>query len=98
MFYIISFQSVEIHKTTRDSQGNEETTITRQMGDKQYTVTTRRDKSGKEERIEDMVNMDEKDIDGFLGIWNRPKLPPPPSPSHSHDDPNRYFPFDKYFK
>lgn len=65
--------------------------ITRQVGDKQYSVTTRKTKDGKEERIEDIVNMDEKDVSHFLNQWQRPRHEPP------HDDPNRYFPFDKFF-
>lgn len=59
------------------------------MGDKQYTVTTKRTKDGKEEKIEDMVNLDEKDVSKFLDTWSQPL---------SREDPNKNFPFDKFFK
>lgn len=51
--------SVEQHKTVRDSEGNEEITVTRQIGDKKYTVVTKKDKTGAETKIEDLYNMDE---------------------------------------
>lgn len=53
--------SVEQHKTVRDSEGNEETTVTRQIGDKVHTVVSKRAKDGTEEKTEDIVNMNESE-------------------------------------
>jgi len=53
--------SVESSRKVTDSEGNEVTTTTRKLGDKEYTVTKRRDKQGKEEIQETMVNMAEED-------------------------------------
>ncbi|XP_018324576.1 uncharacterized protein LOC108736600 [Agrilus planipennis] len=52
---------VETHRTVRDQEGNEETTITQKFGDKEYTVTTRVDKNGHKEIEENMVNIDESE-------------------------------------
>lgn len=38
--------SVEQHRTVRDSEGNEETTITQQFGDNTRTVVIKKDKNG----------------------------------------------------
>lgn len=38
-----------------------------------------------------MVNLDEKELSQFLNTWQKPSLPQP-------EDPNRNFPFDKFFK
>lgn len=54
--------TVEQHKTVRDSEGNEEITVTRQIGDKKYTVVTKKDKTGAETKIEDLYNMDESEF------------------------------------
>lgn len=68
--------SVEIHRTVRDSKGNEETTVTRQKGDQSYTVTIHRDPSGAEERTETLHNLEEQDLDDFKKKWfeqNQPR-------------------------
>lgn len=49
--------SVEIQKIVRDNRGNEERTITRKIGDKEHTITIKKDKEGREERTEDLINM-----------------------------------------
>jgi hypothetical protein len=67
--------SIETHHTVRDNQGNEETTITRKIGDKEHSITKRRDKDGKEEIIENFVNLDEKDVKEFFPKQDR--LPEP---------------------
>jgi hypothetical protein len=51
--------SVEEHRTVRDTNGNEETTVTRQIGDKKHTITTKKAKDGSEEQTENIINMDE---------------------------------------
>ncbi|KAL1491132.1 hypothetical protein ABEB36_011774 [Hypothenemus hampei] len=58
--------SVETHRTVRDSEGNEETTVTRKMGEKEYTIIKKRDKEGKEEIHENMINMTEQDKPSFF--------------------------------
>lgn len=57
---------METQRTVRDHEGNEETTITRKQGDKEYSIVKKRDKDGKEETIENLVNLDEKEVDRFL--------------------------------
>jgi hypothetical protein len=49
---------VEHHCTVRDSQGNEEITVTKQIGDESYSVTTRTDSRGEKQKIENFVNID----------------------------------------
>lgn len=51
--------SVEVQKIVRDNIGNEERTITKKIGDKEHTITIKRDKDGREERTENFVNMDD---------------------------------------
>lgn len=53
--------SVEIQKVVRDNSGNEERTITRKFGDKEHTVIIKRDSEGREERTENLINMDSND-------------------------------------
>ncbi|XP_067878808.1 HCLS1-associated protein X-1 [Heterodontus francisci] len=63
--------TVEERRVTRDSEGNEETRITRAQGEQSYTTVTRRDPQGKEERTEQMVNMDDRDLQRFAERWER---------------------------
>jgi len=51
--------SVEKKQVIKDNAGNEETVISREMGDKTYVVTIRKDKNGIETRSENLINMDE---------------------------------------
>jgi hypothetical protein len=55
---LLVLQTVEHHHTVRDSQGNEEITVTRQIGDKRYSVTTRIDSKGEKRQIENFVNIE----------------------------------------
>ncbi|XP_044268256.1 uncharacterized protein LOC123013647 isoform X2 [Tribolium madens] len=64
--------SIETHRTVRDNEGNEETTITRISGDKEYSITKRKDKEGKEEIIENLVNLDESEKDKFFPQQRKP--------------------------
>ncbi|XP_049802552.1 HCLS1-associated protein X-1 [Schistocerca nitens] len=67
--------SVEHHKTVRDNQGNEETIVTRQIGDKKYTVITHTDANGVIKRSESFQNMDEGEVEEFKKKWNiKPEL------------------------
>ncbi|XP_072405093.1 HCLS1-associated protein X-1 isoform X2 [Chiloscyllium punctatum] len=63
--------SVEERRVTRDAEGNEETTVTRAQGKQSYTTVTRRDAQGKEERTEEMVNMDDSDRQRFAEHWEQ---------------------------
>ncbi|CAH0557489.1 unnamed protein product [Brassicogethes aeneus] len=85
--------SVEIHKTVRDNQGNEETTITKKLGDKEYTLIKKKDSSGKEEIIENFVNMKESEKDS---LFNKPLVDNKPPQLGS--GPYNGFPFDNFFK
>lgn len=58
-FYVIFKQKIEQKKTVRDSSGREETTVTRTLGDKSHTLTTRVDPSGIPETTETFTNIDE---------------------------------------
>ncbi|KAK7872989.1 hypothetical protein R5R35_004293 [Gryllus longicercus] len=60
---------IEHHKSVRDSSGNEEVTVTRSIGGQSYTITTKTDAQGKQERIENFVNMDEGDLKEFEKKW-----------------------------
>ncbi|KAF2899928.1 hypothetical protein ILUMI_06267 [Ignelater luminosus] len=82
--------TIETHRTVRDQQGNEETTVTRRQGDKEYSITTRTDKDGQKEIVENLVNMDENDKDAFLKATEPYGVPPKKPP------PN-WFPFDRFF-
>ncbi|KAL3866736.1 hypothetical protein ACJMK2_044016 [Sinanodonta woodiana] len=59
----------EIKQTVRDSSGNEETTVTRTIGDQSHIVTIK-DKNGQRETVETFQNMDEKDIANFNAQWD----------------------------
>ena len=52
-------QRIEEKRTVRDSSGREETTVTRTIGDKSHSVTTRVDPSGIPETTETFTNVDE---------------------------------------
>ncbi|XP_044752480.1 uncharacterized protein LOC123312226 [Coccinella septempunctata] len=60
--------SMEIHKTIHDNQGNQETTITKRIGDKEHTIIKRIDASGKEEVIENFVNIQQKDASNVVPL------------------------------
>lgn len=51
--------TLEQKQIIKDGEGNEETIITKEVGDKKYVVTTKRDKYGVETKSEDLINMDE---------------------------------------
>nr|XP_022329338.1 HCLS1-associated protein X-1-like [Crassostrea virginica] len=63
---------IEEKRTVRDSSGREETTVTRTIGDKSHSVTTRVDPSGIPETTETFTNVDEDDKKGFDNKWKRP--------------------------
>lgn len=51
--------TVQKKQVIRDNEGNEETIISKEMGDKTYVVTVRKDKNGVETRSEDLINMND---------------------------------------
>lgn len=51
--------TIEKKQVIRDSKGNEETIVSREIGDKRYVVTTKKDKNGVETKSEDLFNIDE---------------------------------------
>lgn len=67
---------IEQKKTVRDSSGREETTVTRTMGDKSHTVTTRVDQSGIPETVETFTNIDEDKKKDFDSNWKHPSTSP----------------------
>ncbi|KAG5884765.1 hypothetical protein JTB14_029245 [Gonioctena quinquepunctata] len=81
--------SVETHRTVRDNEGNEETSICHRIGTKEYCVIKKRDTSGKEEITEQFVNMKESEKD----IFSKPK-----ASGSVMDGPSGLFPFDRFFK
>lgn len=50
--------TMEEKRTVTDSQGNTETTIKYQLGDKTRTIVTKRNKDGVETQTESFVNVD----------------------------------------
>lgn len=65
--------TMEEHCTVKDSSGNEVTTVRKSVGDQSYTVTLYKDKEGINEKIQDFVNLDEKDIPEFQERWHKIK-------------------------
>lgn len=51
--------TIEKKQIIKDSEGNEETIVSREIGDKKYVITTKKDKDGVETKSEDLINMDE---------------------------------------
>lgn len=84
--------SVEQHRTIRDSEGNEETTVTRKIGDKTHTIITKKDKNGVEIKTEDLINMNENELQDFEKKWK-------PITESKYDEKSlTYFPWHKFFK
>jgi len=51
--------TIEQKQIFRDGEGNQQIVISKEIGDKKYVVTTRKDKNGIETKSEDLFNMDE---------------------------------------
>lgn len=54
-----------------DKNGNKETTVNHKFGEKEYTITTKVDKNGKQEVIENFVNIDENEAKNLMARTNR---------------------------
>nr|CAD7432421.1 unnamed protein product [Timema monikensis] len=94
----IEHMSVEHHRTVRNNQGHEETTVTRQIGDQSHSLTTQTDRNGVQQRVEKFVNLDEGKLDEFENKWNKQYQPAAPKLSDDETRPHNWFPFDKFFK
>ncbi|CAG9772025.1 unnamed protein product [Ceutorhynchus assimilis] len=79
--------SFETQKTVTDSEGNQETTVTKKQGEKEYTIIKKRDRDGKEEVHENMINMTEDEKYLFGNKKN-----------NSNNPSSRSDLFDKFFK
>lgn len=64
-----TFQSSET-QILKDIQGTQEITVTQRVGDKEYTVVKKRDKDGKEEIVETMINMNDGDKSFINSFFN----------------------------
>lgn len=51
--------TIEQKQVIRDSEGNEEMIVSKEIGDKKYVITTKKDKNGIETKSEDLINIDE---------------------------------------
>lgn len=65
--------TIEEHRTVKDSSGKEVTTVRKSIGDQSYSVTLHMDKEGINEKKEDFVNLDEKDVPDFQERWHKIK-------------------------
>lgn len=84
--------TIEEHRTIRDGEGNEETIVSKQIGDKKYVITTKRDKNGVETKTEDLINIDESEMKNFEQKWGSPFVYNNRSSSILN-----YFPWEKFF-
>eukprot|EP00112_Aurelia_sp_Birch-Aquarium-sp1_P011953 Seg251.2 transcript_id=Seg251.2/GoldUCD/mRNA.D3Y31 product="Myeloid leukemia factor 1" protein_id=Seg251.2/GoldUCD/D3Y31 len=64
---------IESHKTVRDSDGSEEVTVIRKIGDQAHKKTTIKDTTGAEEVHEDLMNLDEGELNKFEDAWSKSK-------------------------
>ncbi|XP_078038894.1 uncharacterized protein LOC144471065 isoform X2 [Augochlora pura] len=84
--------TIEQKQIIKDNEGNEEITISRQIGNKLHTITTKKDKNGVETKTEDLVNIDESELKG--NKW----LPPNNGSSNGPNFNWSYFPWKQFFK
>lgn len=61
--------SIETTSRKRDSEGNEEVTVTRNLGDQSHTTISKKNSAGEEEKVENFVNMEESDMEEFESKW-----------------------------
>lgn len=90
--------TVEHHRTVRDSQGNEEITVTQQIGDKRYSVTTRIDSRGEKQQTENFVNIEKDDLDTFKKEWCRLRQTPQYPAIDKEPKPDHLSIIDQFFK
>ncbi|XP_070155977.1 HCLS1-associated protein X-1 [Polyergus mexicanus] len=85
--------TIEQKQIIRDSEGNEKTIVSREIGDKKYVITTKKDKNGVETKSEDLFNMDESELKDFTRKWT----PSINDNIDSHDTTLNRFPWEKFF-
>jgi len=81
--------SIETKSTSRDSQGNETTTIRRRIGEEEHIETIKRGSDGTQVKTDQFVNMDDNGLEDFNSRWNGNQSKQPPS---SQDRLQRYSP------
>jgi len=84
--------TIEKKQVIRDNEGNEETITSKEMGDKTYVVTIRKDKNGVETRSENLINMDDSELKDFIKKWK-----PVKDNIDGHDTTFNRFPWEKFF-
>ncbi|KYN22722.1 hypothetical protein ALC57_04501 [Trachymyrmex cornetzi] len=83
--------TIEKKQVIRDSEGNEETVISKEADNKTYVVTIKKDKNGFETRSEDLFNMDENELKDFNQKWESSV-----KDIYGHNSTYR-FPWEKFF-
>ncbi|XP_051170031.1 uncharacterized protein LOC127287247 isoform X2 [Leptopilina boulardi] len=61
--------TIEKHQTFKDNDGNEQTIVRRQIGDKVHELITNRNKAGNETTTENFININENEIKTFNDCW-----------------------------
>jgi len=90
--------TTEYYRTVRDSEGNEETTVTKQIGDQRYSVTTHTDSKGEKQQTERFENIEEGDMETFKKKWSKLHQSPLYPRIDKEPKPNDLSIFDKFFK
>ncbi|KYN02461.1 PREDICTED: uncharacterized protein LOC108774226 [Cyphomyrmex costatus] len=84
--------AIEKKQIIRDSEGNEETIISKEANNKTYVVTVKKDKNGVETRSEDIFNMDESELNNFNEKWKSTK-----DNIDGHNSTFHHFSWEKFF-
>lgn len=90
--------TTEYYHTVRDSEGNEETTVTQQIGDQRYSVTTHTDSKGEKQQTECFKNIEKDDFDTFKKKWSKLHQAPLYPRIDKEPKPNDLSIFDHFFK
>lgn len=85
--------TIEQKQIIRDSEGNEEIIESKEIGDKKYVITTKKDKNGVETKSEDLFNIDESELKDFAQKWT----PPIKDNIDSDNTTLNRFPWEKFF-
>ncbi|GFG36142.1 hypothetical protein Cfor_02400 [Coptotermes formosanus] len=90
--------TTEYYHTVRDSEGNEATTVTQQIGDQRYSVTTHTDFKGEKQQTERFKNIEKDDLDTFKKKWSKLHQAPLYPRTDKEPKPNDLSIFDHFFK
>ncbi|XP_036146318.1 uncharacterized protein LOC105834259 isoform X2 [Monomorium pharaonis] len=94
--------TIEKKQIIRDSEGNEETIISKEADGKTYVVTVKKDRNGIETKTENLMNMDESELKNFTQKWES-SLKNNTNDGHMDDGNDghgsilNYFPWEKFF-